>query len=300
MRVDDVGEITLGKKREPSSHVGPHMRPYLRVANVQEDYIDTSDVYEMNFPPEDYDIYRLSYGDILLNEGQSPELVGRPAMYRDDVPGACFQMTLLRFRAYAGVSPAFALLVFRAYLRRGKFREASRWTTNIAHLSTRRFAAMPFPLPPLAEQERIAEEADRRLSTADRLAAAFIQISERIRHARFLALSASFCGADKDESPWGGESRQEPDAPHSEEGSSLPQRGTAMSAGSRGRRPLADVLASQESGIRPRELFERCGYKDEAVDDFYADLRSAVIAGKVHEERDVEGEPILVPAGVRR
>ena len=38
--------------------------------------------------------YELQVRDILLNEGQSRELVGRPAIYRGEVPGSCFQNTL--------------------------------------------------------------------------------------------------------------------------------------------------------------------------------------------------------------
>jgi len=53
------------------------MRPYLRVANVFEDRIDTSDILKMNFEPEEVATYALKFGDILLNEGQSPELFSR-------------------------------------------------------------------------------------------------------------------------------------------------------------------------------------------------------------------------------
>ncbi len=35
----------------------------------------------MNFEPDEAAIYELQDADILLNEGQSPELVGRPAIY---------------------------------------------------------------------------------------------------------------------------------------------------------------------------------------------------------------------------
>lgn len=165
-RVDEVGEVTLGKKREPSVHRGPNMRPYLRVANVYEDRIDPSGVKEMHFTPDEYETYALRPGDILLNEGQSPDMVGRPAMYRGEVPGACFQMTLLRFRAGPAVVPDFALIVFRHYLHAGEFRKVARWSTNIAHLSRQRFAAMMFPVPPLLEQRRISAEARRRLQAS--------------------------------------------------------------------------------------------------------------------------------------
>ena len=97
------------------------MRPYLRVANVFEDHIDTADVLSMNFDPHEYEVYKLEPNDILLNEGQSLNLVGRPALYRGEVAGACFQNTLVRFRARPEVVPKYALSVFRYYLHSGRF-----------------------------------------------------------------------------------------------------------------------------------------------------------------------------------
>lgn len=137
------------------------MRPYLRVANVFEDRIDISDVMEMNFTPDEFETYRLGYGDILLNEGQSKELVGRPAIYRDEVPGACFTNTLVRFRVYDGVDTDYALRVFLAYLKNGRFQKIASITVNIAHLGAGRFSEIEFPLPPVEEQAAIIEEVDR-------------------------------------------------------------------------------------------------------------------------------------------
>lgn len=43
-RVQQIGSVQLGRQRAPQHHCGPHMRPYLRVANVFDDRIDTSDI----------------------------------------------------------------------------------------------------------------------------------------------------------------------------------------------------------------------------------------------------------------
>jgi hypothetical protein len=116
----------------------------------------------MDFDAADFRRYRLKYGDILLNEGQSHDLVGRPAMWRDEVDDCCFQNTLIRFRANPDKTiPEFALAVFLAYFRAGRFAAVGSQTSNVAHLGATRFAQMPFPLPPLSLQrifaERIAE-----------------------------------------------------------------------------------------------------------------------------------------------
>ena len=169
VRVNETGRVDLGRQRAPQHHHGPNMRPYLRVQNVYEARIDISDVKSMNFTSAEFETFALKIGDILLNEGQSYKLVGRPAIYRGEVPGACFQNTLVRYRCGKHVCADYALAVFRAYLRNGKFQQISKQTTNIAHLSAGRFAVMEFPLPPLAEQRRIVKRVDELMTLVDRL-----------------------------------------------------------------------------------------------------------------------------------
>ncbi|MBT9290671.1 restriction endonuclease subunit S [Prosthecodimorpha staleyi] len=164
--VKEAGDVQLGRQRAPQHHRGAHMRPYLRVANVMEDRLDLSDVKWMNFTPEEFHIFALEPGDILLNEGQAPDLIGRPALYKGEIKDCCFQKTLLRFRACQYIDPDFALLVFRHYMHSGRFKRESRITTNIGHLTQVRFVEIEFPIPPPAE----AAEILRRVS--DALAAA--------------------------------------------------------------------------------------------------------------------------------
>ena len=156
LRVGQAGRVQLGRQRTPKDHAGPYMRPYLRVANVFEDRISVDDVMSMNFSPSEFKTFALAAEDILLNEGQSLELVGRPAMYHDDVPGCCFQNTLVRFRAGPSVNPDFALIVFLHKFHVGEFQSIAKITTNIAHLGAGRFSELPFPVPPMEEQREIA------------------------------------------------------------------------------------------------------------------------------------------------
>lgn len=192
--VDQVGKVQLGRQRAPKHHIGPNMRPYLRVANVFEDRIDISDVMDMNFTPDEYETYKLEYGDILLNEGQSFELIGRPAMYRDEVPCACFTNTLVRFRAIGELDRAFALRVFLAYLKNGRFQKIASITVNIAHLGAGRFAELEFPLPPLEEQRKIVEVIDHHFSLIDASARIIDASLTRARRLRQSILQRAFEG----------------------------------------------------------------------------------------------------------
>lgn len=184
--IGELGRIDLGRQRAPKWHNGPNMRPYLRVANVFEDRIDLTDVKEMDFGPADYDRFRLERGDILLNEGQSPEWVGRPAMYRGELPGVCFTNSLIRFRPHDGIDGRFALYLFRHLLHSRRFMREARITTNIAHLSVSRFATIEVCIPPTQEQSRIVEALEEHLS---RLGAAETALQRSGR--RLAALAAS-------------------------------------------------------------------------------------------------------------
>ena len=192
--VGSAGDVSLGRQRAPKHHNGPSMRPYLRVANVHEDRIETHDVNHMNFTDAEFERYRLVQGDVLLNEGQSLELVGRPAIYRGGIPDCCFQNTLVRFKASPDVIPEYALYVFRAWLRAGEFRKVARWTTTMAHLGAERFAAMPFPLRPRASQQVIVDYLDASLSSITHLGGEIKRASGRAARLRQAILKRAFEG----------------------------------------------------------------------------------------------------------
>ena len=164
--VAEAGTIQLGRQRHPDWHTGPEMRPYLRVANIFENRIDTTDVMEMDFTGI-FDRYRLEPGDVLLCEGQSPEFLGRPAIYRGEPREVAFTNSLIRFKANADVMPEWALLVFRRHMHLGRFMKESRITTNIAHLSARRLKDVEFPIPPLSEQARLVATADEQFGSIE-------------------------------------------------------------------------------------------------------------------------------------
>jgi type I restriction enzyme S subunit len=186
--VAEAGEVQLGRQRAPQHHAGDHMRPYLRVANVLEDHFDLTDVKAMNFTPTEFETFELRTGDILLNEGQAPDLLGRSAIYNGEIPGCCFQKTLLRFRAKEGVNPAYAQLVFRHYMHSGRFKRESRITTNIGHLTQVRFVVMEFPLPPSLEQDAIVAlfgELDAALGELDPIATDAVRLRQSVLKAAF-------------------------------------------------------------------------------------------------------------------
>ncbi len=194
VKVREAGKVQLGRQRSPDVHRGPNMLPYLRVANVYDDRIDISDVMQMHFEPREVERYELKPGDILLNEGQTREMVGRPAMYRGELPGACFTNSLVRFQASPMVEPTFALGVFRNWLKSGAFIPLAQITTNIAHLGAGRFAEMDFPVPPLNEQRRIVAKLESLQARSRRARAALDAVPPLLEKLRQSILAAAFRG----------------------------------------------------------------------------------------------------------
>jgi type I restriction enzyme S subunit len=179
------------------------MRPYLRVANVLEDELDLKDVKWMNFEPSELSKFELKSGDIVINEGQSPDLLGRSAIYNGEIEDCCMQKTLLRFRAFPYVSPRFAQIVFRSYMHSGRFKRIARITTNIGHLTRVRFIAMELPVPSTQEQEEIASRFDAIETNIKYLEKLLVDVGEgALRQA---ILKAAFAGKlvpqDPDDEP---------------------------------------------------------------------------------------------------
>ena len=156
-RVDEVGAVKLGRQRSPDQHSGKHTTPYLRVANVFDGWIDYSDVLEMDFTPTERETFLLIRNDILLNEGQSLELVGRSSMYLGEPNRYCFQNTLVRFRCTPENHPTFWQDCFQYGRSIGRFMQIASQTTSVAHLGADRFARMMVVRPALEEQVAIAK-----------------------------------------------------------------------------------------------------------------------------------------------
>src|SRR5207249_1829488 len=97
VRLQAVSDVILGQQRSPTHAAAAITVPYVRAANITWAGLDLSDVKRMGFVNPDR--HRLDSGDVLLSEASgSPMEAGKPAIWRGEIPGACFQNTVLRVR----------------------------------------------------------------------------------------------------------------------------------------------------------------------------------------------------------
>ena len=168
--VSEIANVQLGRQRSPKDHNGPWMTPYLRAANITWDGFALGDVNSMNFDPSERERFALKVGDILLNEASgSASEVGKPAIWRGEIPDCCFQNTLLRVRTIPSLQ-RWILLHFLADAKSGRFSRSSKGV-GIHHLSANTLSAHIIGIPPPEQQERIVAEVDRRFSVLDQVEA---------------------------------------------------------------------------------------------------------------------------------
>lgn len=189
VRLDEVAEVRLGRQRSPKNHDGDNMVPYLRAANVTALGLSIDDVKTMHFTPDEVKTFALEPGDVLVAEASgSPLEVGKSALWAEQLPGPiCFQNTLLRVRARPIARPAFLRLILEHQRLEGTFAQASQGV-GIHHLTSRRLAALAFPLPPLAVQDTVVAKAEEVSTVLGAVSTAHLRLVGLMR-----SLRASLC-----------------------------------------------------------------------------------------------------------
>ncbi len=154
--IGSVYEVRLGKMLNQDRAIGDHVAPYLRNANVQWDWIETDDLEEMNFPPEDKDRFEVIPGDLLICEGGQP---GRAAIWEGSVSPIYYQKALHRARLRGHGEPRWLMYCLRAAVESNYF-VAFNSTTTIAHLTGEQLLATRFPFPPVDVQITVVKYLD--------------------------------------------------------------------------------------------------------------------------------------------
>ncbi len=145
--------------------------PYLRVANVQDGYLDLSEIKTIHVPAEDVEALRLVPGDVVMTEGGDFDKLGRGAIWPGGITDCIHQNHIFRVRLNQSVlAPTFFAAFLRSGFAKSYFLRCSKQTTNLASINMTQLRATPVPLPPLPAQEKFAALVDRveRLRTVQR------------------------------------------------------------------------------------------------------------------------------------
>ena len=148
----------------------------MRTKNVQTE-LDLSDVWSVGEQFVRREDQFLQAGDVLVSSANSWNLVGK-CCWIPELPGrASFGGFVSVLRSHrAKVEPRFLFRWFSSDRIQTTLRSFGQQTTNISNLNTDRCLKLPLPLPPLAEQRRIAEVLDRAEALRAKRRAALAQL----------------------------------------------------------------------------------------------------------------------------
>jgi len=73
--------------------------PYLRVANVQDGFLDLSEIKRIDIRETELNRYLLQAGDVLLTEGGDFDKLGRGFVWNDELPSCVHQNHIFAVRA---------------------------------------------------------------------------------------------------------------------------------------------------------------------------------------------------------
>ncbi|MTI85540.1 MAG: restriction endonuclease subunit S [Firmicutes bacterium] len=131
--------------------------PYLRVANVQDGFLDLSIIKTIKVDKTKIDRYLLQVGDVLLTEGGDFDKLGRGTVWKGEIDKCVHQNHVFVARPKNGVilSEYLSLLTGSPY---GKlyFLKCSKQSTNLASINSTQLKEFPVLLPPIDEQKAIA------------------------------------------------------------------------------------------------------------------------------------------------
>ncbi|MBN1316969.1 MAG: restriction endonuclease subunit S [Anaerolineales bacterium] len=145
--------ITLGKSYIDQETV---LRPYLRVANVQDGYLDLDDIKLIELLPNDLSRYALHVGDVVLTEGGDFDKLGRGYVWEGQIDGCLHQNHIFAVRPNQKRLNSY-YLAFLMSSQHGKnyFTSTSKQTTNLATTNSTQLKNFALMLPTIDEQEQI-------------------------------------------------------------------------------------------------------------------------------------------------
>lgn len=154
--------ITIDAGRKPDSD--SVTLPYLRVANVQDGYVDLGSVQQMRIDRSVARTAMLKHGDVLMTEGGDLDKLGRGAVWLNQVKDCLHQNHVFAIRPdRSKIVPAYLALITRTAYARSYFESTGTRTTNLASTNGSKIRNFRIPLVDTAIQDQLSADANEKL-----------------------------------------------------------------------------------------------------------------------------------------
>lgn len=162
----NVGDISQGPEYGTSQKsLEKGKVPVVRMGNLQKGIIDWTDLV---FSSDDAEIekYRLFLGDVLFNRTNSPELVGKTAIYRGEKE-AIFAGYLIRINQFDCINAEYLAYYMNSFTAKQYGNKVKTDGVNQSNINGKKLCSYPFPLCSQEEQAQVVYELESRLSVCD-------------------------------------------------------------------------------------------------------------------------------------
>lgn len=191
--VGQLGEIKGGKRLPMGHHYSPVPTafPYIRVADFDNYGVWQDDLKFLHEETQkEIQRYTISKNDVYISIAGSIGVVG---VVPDNLDGANLTENAAKITSLAFVEQKYICFWLSSNTGRSFIADKTIATTQ-PKLALFRIEVIPIPLPPLAEQKRIVEEVERRLSVVEELEAVVSANLQRATRLRQSILQKAFKG----------------------------------------------------------------------------------------------------------
>ena len=168
--------------------------PYLRVANVQDGYLNLEDVATITVGADEVTRYALKQGDVLMNEGGDFDKLGRGAVWSGQISPCLHQNHVFAVRPRRGTDPHWLAAVTSTSYAKHYFIINSRQSTNLASISSTNLAELPVVMPPFEERSAILKRIEAETARIDALITKVQEHIDKLREHRTALISAAVTG----------------------------------------------------------------------------------------------------------
>ena len=184
-------EVLLGKMLDDKKITGAYLGGYIRNTDVQWNGINTENLPQMDFRPEERERYSVKKGDLVVCEGGD---IGRSAIW-DKEEDCFYQKALHRLRPHDSTrdNAKFMLYVMFDAVHQERFSGGLAKAT-IAHLPAEKFRQYKFVYPPYAEQIKISAYLDEMSSKFESIETSAQRQVELLQERRTALISAAVTG----------------------------------------------------------------------------------------------------------
>ena len=167
--------------------------PMLRVANVQDGYLNLNEVHQIEIEPEQLDRYLLQDGDVLMNEGGDNDKLGRGAVWRSEIGNCIHQNHVFAIRT-KNIEPEWLDMLTRASYAKFHFFRQSKQSTNLASISATNIKETPILVPPKNERNQIRHYLDAQFDKFAQLENRCYEQVELLKERRTALISSAVTG----------------------------------------------------------------------------------------------------------